>query len=54
MSVEQVRAKIKIVELAVKNAGETARTNAVIDVLKEIASTLEVIDKNSLSGTNVS
>jgi len=44
VSATDVHQKISNVELALKNAGPNQSLNAIIDTLKEIARTLEVIE----------
>jgi hypothetical protein len=39
-----VRAKISVVETAITNAGPENVTHAIVDVLKEIAKTLDTLD----------
>jgi hypothetical protein len=50
VSTADVRRTIRIVELALKDAGPDQALKAVIDVLKEIARALEVIDNRSGRG----
>jgi hypothetical protein len=45
MSASDVRQKIEIVELAMRNAGPEQTFNAIIDTLKEIAKTQETLEK---------
>ena len=47
MSAIEVGQKIALVELALKDAGPAAVANAIIDTLKEIARTLEVLERKS-------
>lgn len=41
MSIEKIHQGIAMVELAIKDAGADQAVNAIIDVLKEVARTLE-------------
>lgn len=45
MGTDELRRRIGVVELALKNAGSDNAINAIIDALKEIASLLESLDK---------
>lgn len=45
MSATDIRLQISIVETALKDAGPNQAINAIIDVLKEIAKTLEDYEK---------
>ncbi len=47
MSATKIQEKISHVELALKDAGPNEALNAVIDTLKEIATTLETLEKAS-------
>jgi hypothetical protein len=47
MDIREIQKKIEIVELTKENAGAEGTFNAIIDVLKEIAKTLETDGKAS-------
>jgi hypothetical protein len=44
MSSADVRTKISLVETALKDAGTPNALNAIVDALKEIAKTLEILE----------
>jgi len=50
MSITEIRKRIGIAEGALKNAGPNEALNAVFDVLKEIAGTLEASEKPTSEG----
>jgi hypothetical protein len=52
MSASHVRQKIGIIELALKDAGPEQALNAVIDALREIAKTLETLEKPKGKGSS--
>ena len=45
MSAADVRTKISVVETALKDAGTTNALQAIVDALKEIARTVEALEK---------
>ena len=47
MSVASIHQKITTIETALKGAGPNEAINAIVDVLKEIAKTLENFDKTA-------
>jgi hypothetical protein len=47
MSTSDIRQKIAVIETALKDAGPNQAINAIIDVLKEIAKTLESREKQA-------
>lgn len=51
MSASDVRQKIIMTETALKEAGQEAVNNAIIDALKEIARTLENQEKSAIGET---
>lgn len=44
MNVGEIRKRIEVVELARKNAGTEQSIDAIIDVLKELATALETLE----------
>jgi len=54
MSSTEIHKRIVIAETALKDAGPNQALNAVFDVLKEIARTLEALEKSANKGPSLS